>query len=184
MSIGIKNIMENSKKAITRIEWAIAIFITIVVTWVLFPHFQGYFTRAKNTRATNHIRDIRFAITQLSIDTQKWPHGCPVNQSSFPEVSLYDPQAWLMTRPTDFTLYDGCQWWQTDTWQWPYIQTIPLDPWWREYLIDFDYIVCDAVKKRDISVPVIVSLGKNGIENYPDCAHNGKTDDIFIVLNQ
>jgi Type II secretion system (T2SS), protein G len=87
-----------------------------------------------------------------------------------------------VSRPTDFTDRYGCQWSPSDGWAGPYLEKIPKDPYKRAYWYDSDYVICE--NGIDIVVPAIVSLGPNGLFDYPRCASGSTTDDSYFRIDK
>ena len=161
----------------------VVIAIVGVLAAALFPTYSQYTLRANKSRANTDLRVLQKAILQLVIDSGKTPFGCLPNTPDNHEWFLNDPNAWIMVRPTFFWQppLSNCPGWAVeDVWAWPYIQNLPQDPWWLNYYFDGDYIVC--INGFDITISAVVSYGPNNTSNYPNCAANGITDDVYIKM--
>jgi hypothetical protein len=65
--------------------------------------------KAENVKALLEIKSLRNAITMLENDTSKWPNGCPIDQTSNPEVNLTSPNSGIISAPSIFSS-GTCSW--------------------------------------------------------------------------
>lgn len=192
MVVNIKNYYRYSSKTpkqngFTVIELLIVIAIIGVLAGIVLLSLNNARTKAEAAKATLEIKSLRNTITMLENDTYKWPNGCPIDQTANPEVNLTNANAGLLSVPTIYS-QDGCSWTAVDIsrWKGPYAKSA-TDQWNNSYVFDPDYHVC--VNSIDVSYPVVVSYGGNGVQNYPTDNPSGggacntvSSDDIYIKL--
>lgn len=163
-----------SAPGFTLIELLITIAIIGLLAGVVMLNLNNARVRSRTTKAEADLRQLRTGIEQLAIDTNKWPNGCPLDQSNNPEVDLNQTNAGLISMPSVGVIDAPCEWTDADVASWggPYVQMSgALDPWGTPYYFDPDYH-----SGSDI-FPTLVSWG-------PDKAINTyNADDIYVRLH-
>ncbi len=180
-------ISKTKNSGFTVLELLVVIAIIGILTSVIMISLNNAKLKAENVKALLEIKSLRNAITMLENDTSKWPNGCPIDQTSNPEVNLTSPNSGIISAPSIFSS-GTCSWNAGDIsrWKGPYAESA-TDQWGTSYVFDPDYHICE--NSIDASYPVVVSYGRNTVQDYPtDNATLGgacnavDTDDIYVKL--
>lgn len=187
--------MKNKNKlGFTLIELLMVIgIIGLLATMVVIG--VGYARgKARISKAQHDIAELYTAISILANDTNQWPgHQTAFEVSSAANneicgedinsntctLSLSDNQSGILADDS----YAG--------WQGPYMLSIPLDPWDREYFFDTDYSIdvdnnpCSCGGGGCVDVVVIGSYGPDG-QGVPTGSTPGSygCDDIIKIIEQ
>jgi general secretion pathway protein G len=149
----------------TLIELLIVIAIIGIIAAIAIPAYSNHKERAKIAEAKSDLRNLRLAIEMLATDTEKWPNKKDVGDASG-GVEVWDLNAAAagLTSTEDDVSYPG--------WNGPYIESVPLDPWGKNYFFDTDYDI------NGTNHVVIGSFGPNGVgPNQYDA------DDVVLVFS-
>jgi len=126
----------------TIVELIVAIVVIGLLSSIVLNSISGAQNRARIAKVESELALVDRAILAMSIDTAKWPNGCPVNTNSNPEVSVELANAGLATQPPIGVIDVGCEWTAYDVTQWrgPYLADEEIvDPWDNSYVFDPDY---------------------------------------------
>ncbi|UCG64633.1 MAG: prepilin-type N-terminal cleavage/methylation domain-containing protein [Deltaproteobacteria bacterium] len=134
-------------RGFTLLELLIAIAIIGIIAAIAIPMYSNYRQKAKIAEAKSDLRNLRLAIEMLATDTEKWPNKRDVGDVGGLEVGDLNANAAGLTA-TDGS-YPG--------WNGPYIQSVPLDPWGKNYFFDNDYDI------NGTDYVVIGSFGPNTV---------------------
>lgn len=179
-------------RGFTLIELLVVVAIIGILSSIVFSALNNSRTHAKVKTTQTQLREIEKALTLLEIDTGRTAGGCPPGTlgGTSNEFSLNDSRTGLVARPTDFNLYDSCQWTPEAVLKWrgPYIET-PKDVWGNELWYDSDYHpllnasgACADTYSGDPVYAVVVSGGPNGISGGWSSGGSYDCDDIFLIL--
>ena len=185
---------QTRKTGFTLIELLVVIAIIGVLASVVLASLNTARSKGQTAKAKSELRNARSAIALLESDTGKWPNGCPIAETSNPEVYLDDAQAGIRQVPVVQDNGNGCIWTAEDVanWEGPYMQT-PIDPWGKSYWFDPDYH-----EQRDCptdnanpGAPTSVAIGSNGPNkngpiqtgNPDSIGLNYDCDDIFFKID-
>jgi prepilin-type N-terminal cleavage/methylation domain-containing protein len=173
------------KQGFTIVELLIVIVVIGVLAAIVVVAYNGVTESANGARMNSDLRNIKNAISRLSVDTNGTLFGCPTN-SFGPEGSVGSPNAGLVSIPVAGTTQESCTWsaGAVSSWRGPYIQAL-TDPWDQQYRIDLDYFICENGSGRLIAV--VLSNGPDGSLEYPTTANSGactvnSSDDIYLEL--
>jgi type II secretion system protein G len=152
------------QKGFTLIELMITIAIIGILAAIAIPNFLAYREKSKIANAESEIKGIELAITDLAIDTNRWPTGSPAGDASAGD------QVWDLNDPDAGLVANGDSW---QDWFGPYLSVVSIDPWGNNYFFDEDYEI------DGVDYVVIGSFGPNrvGPNLYDD-------DDILIILQE
>lgn len=124
--------------------------IGILISLVLYVR-QSSREKSKMAQAKQDVAEIGTAVARLFEDTRKYPHCfTSVNIGDDTEIPISSSAAGLTSSP------DAC----FTNWQGPYYSGSTIDPWGREYQIDYDYF---GPPYEDIQ-SVIKSFGSDGVD--------------------
>jgi type IV pilus assembly protein PilA len=152
------------QKGFTLIELMITIAIIGILAAIAIPNFLAYREKSKIANAESEMKGIELAITDLILDTNRWPTGNPAGDASNGD------QVWDLN-DADAGLVANAGSWQD--WFGPYLIEVSIDPWGNNYFFDEDYEI------DGVDYVVIGSFGPNrvGPNLYDD-------DDILIILQE
>ena len=149
------------------IEILVVIGAIGILVGIAVPAYNGYRERAQIAEAMSDLKRIEAAIIALATNTGQWPMHLGVGvTTSGPTNEIYD----LNAANAGLVIDDAGT--PYPNWNGPYIPSVPLDPWGKNYYFDQDYDV------NGVTMPVIGSFG-------PDkcCPNNYNTgDDVIIVF--
>ncbi len=149
------------------VEILITISIIGILSSIVLTNLTDSRERAKIAKAQLELRGIRNAVLLLSSDTQLWPGGlaldlvgCGASNNEIGDLST--DEAGIVGNDGTFD----------PNWNGPYMESIPVDPWGRNYFFDTDYQIEDTSWTA-----VLGSLGPNGgaINDYD-------SDNIITIL--
>ena len=147
----------------TLIEIIVNITIIAILAAIALPAYTIFKDKANAGKAKSDLRTIQIAVELLASDTEKWPGGIGVGLINKKKISdLSQKESGLITEDSK----------KFPNWAGPYIESIPTDPWGRDYFFEGDY---------KISGTTHAVLGSHGpIEK------TGKTlvgdDDVILIL--
>lgn len=147
----------------TLIEIIVNITIIAILAAIALPAYTIFKDKANAGKAKSDLRTIQIAVELLASDTEKWPGGIGVGLINKKKISdLSQKESGLITEDSK----------KFPNWAGPYIESIPTDPWGRDYFFEGDY---------QISGTKHAVLGSHGpIEK------TGKTlvgdDDVILIL--
>lgn len=183
------NIFTKRTRGFTLIELLVVIAIIGILASVVLNSLNTARAKAKITKATAELRNLRTAIGSLEDDTGKWPNGCPVEKSvtgSSNEIRFSVANAGIISVPsvgvTDATTDPPCEWTASEvaTWKGPYMPSA-LDPWGNPYWFDSDYYPRKNCGNPSATAVVVVeSHGPNGVGGAQSA--NYDCDDVFIEI--
>lgn len=182
--------MKKNNKGFTLIELLVVIAIIGILSSIVLVSLNIARQKGKIAAVRLQLKSIENGIVMLESDTGKSIKGCPINVDAGGEFSLSDAESGLLSVPTDFANYGGCQWSAEDTTKWngPYINS-PVDPWGNQYWYDEDYHPlrdadpsCTDTYLGDPTYPVIASGGPNGVNGAE--VSNYDCDDIFRIIGE
>jgi len=168
----------------------VVIAIIGVLAGIIIINTSSAREKAKLAKVNADLYELNTAITTLSIDTGKWPNGCPIAESNNPEVALNLNTAGIKERPPVGVVDAPCEWTSEEVaaWRGPYTYNME-DPWKKSYYFDPDFYVCES--GQGVAKPAIESYGPNMIQNYPSSCNSvgcGCTvvnlDDIVLFLER
>lgn len=171
--------IRHSQGGFTIVELLIAIVVVGLLANLVINTFGDIQTRARNSTASQALRDIEQAILRLAVDTGKWPNGCPPDQVNDPEADIESVNAGLTQVPTAGVISAPCQWEfsEVDNWFGPYVSDDEiLDPWGNSFEFDPDfyaYANCSSITTEPVQA-AIVSYGPDG-SRYT-------CDDVYRIL--
>ncbi len=134
-----------------------------ILAAIAIPAYTIFKDKAKTGKAKSDLRAIQNAVELLAADTEKWPGGIVVGLINKKKISdLSEKASGLITE--DSKIFPN--------WAGPYIESIPKDPWDRDYFFEGDY---------KISGTKHAVLG-----SYGPIEKNGKTlvddDDVILIF--
>ncbi len=147
----------------TLIEIIVNIAIIAILVAIAIPAYTIFKDKANTGKAKSDLRAIQNAVEILASDTEKWPGGIEVGLINKKKISdLSQKESGLITEDSK----------KFPNWAGPYIESIPKDPWDRDYFFEGDY---------KISGTKHAVLG-----SYGPIEKNGKTlvsdDDVILIL--
>ena len=146
----------------TLIELLIVIAIIGILAAIAIPAYSNHKEKAKIAEAKSDLRNLQLAIEMLATDTEKWPNKRDVGDTTG-GLEVWD----LNAATAGLTSTDGSYL----GWNGPYIQSVPLDPWGKNYFFDTDYNI------NGTNYPVVGSFGPNKVgPNVYDA------DDVILLL--
>lgn len=154
-----------NSRGFTLVEVLVVCAIISVLSGISIPAYLGFGKKAEIARAKADLKNIQLAMDLLVIDTDQWPgpsnaNAISPNGSNNEVWDLSLPQAGLVATNGAFNTWDG-----------PYLASMPLDPWGNKYFFDSDY----EIDGQDFAV--IGSFGPNGVgPNQYD------SDDVVVFL--
>jgi general secretion pathway protein G len=145
----------------TLVEVLVSISIIGILAAMAVPAYIVLKDRAKIAQAKSDLKNIQLAIEALAIDTNRWPGPQSVGVTANQEVwNLNSSSAGLVATNGQFPSWNG-----------PYLQSVPSDPWGSNYFFDPDYRI------KGVNYPAIGSFGPN------KCCQNAyDSDDVVLVL--
>ncbi|MDP4011633.1 MAG: prepilin-type N-terminal cleavage/methylation domain-containing protein [Candidatus Roizmanbacteria bacterium] len=160
----------------TLIELIVVIGIIGVLATLGIGSYSNIQKNARITKSLSDLRDIRVALLQLELDSNKLPGGLPTNPCvQNPESNLNACTAGLLCNSGIFSNWNG-----------PYIEGNLLDFWGRPYYFDPDYRCrtyvkgCESVA-NNAWVRVVQTFGNDGIQGYGD-GDTRDTDNVVLIL--
>ncbi len=169
------------QEGFTLIELLVVISIIGFLSTIMIIATVQARQKAKIAKTKKELATIITAIYNLSVDTGRWPNGCPPESADSAETMLNSSWAGMLTSPqlgfdaAWSTNPGGCGWTAADIAQWrgPYVDRI-IDPWGNSYFYDPDFRDIDNVYK-----PAVESFGVNGVQDYYG---NGLTTDDIVTF--
>ncbi len=147
----------------TLIEIIVNIAIIAILAAIAIPAYTIFKDKANIGKVKSDLRAIQNAVEILASDTEKWPGGIEVGLINKKKISdLSKKESGLITEDSN----------KFPNWAGPYIESIPTDPWGREYFFEGDY------KITGTKLAVLGSYGpieKNGKKSVSD-------DDVILIL--
>jgi len=147
----------------TLLEIIVNIAIIAILTAIAIPAYTIFKDKANTGKAKSDLRAIQNAVELLAADTEKWPGGIVVGLINKKKISdLSKKASGLITEDSK----------KFSNWAGPYIESIPKDPWDRDYFFEGDY------KIKGTKYAVLGSYGpieKNGKKLVSD-------DDVILIL--
>lgn len=119
------------RNGFTLIELLVVILILAILAALIVPRLFSHVDDAKRSRALSDVQQLTSDLTRFRMDTGRFPTD---------EEGL---QA-LMSRPSD-----------VNTWNGPYIEKLPTDPWGSEYVYK---------DQGGDATPLVESYGADGAE--------------------
>lgn len=135
----------HNQKSFTLIELLVVIAIIGLLATIVMISVGSVREKAMIAKSQADVVNLYKAIQMLELDTSKGPNGCPLDQTTNPEISLDSKQAGLIERPdVGVTPNSGgkCEWTQDaiNHWNGPYIAPHELyDHWGNKLWFDPDY---------------------------------------------
>jgi len=147
----------------TLLEIIVNIAIIAILVAIAIPAYTIFKDKANTGKAKSDLRAIQNAVELLASDTNKWPGGIEVGLINKKKISdLSKKASGLITEDSK----------KFSNWAGPYIESIPKDPWERDYFFEGDY------KISGTKHAVLGSYGpieKNGKKLVSD-------DDVILIL--
>lgn len=147
----------------TLLEIIVNIAIIAILLAIAIPAYTIFKDKANTGKAKSDLRAIQNAVELLASDTDKWPGGIVVGLINKKKISdLSKKASGLITEDSK----------KFSNWAGPYIESIPKDPWDRDYFFEGDY------KISGTKYAVLGSYGpieKNGKKLFSD-------DDVILML--
>lgn len=147
----------------TLLEIIVNIAIIAILLAIAIPAYTIFKDKANTGKAKSDLRAIQNAVELLASDTDKWPGGIVVGLINKKKISdLSKKASGLITEDSK----------KFSNWAGPYIESIPKDPWDRDYFFEGDY------KISGTKHAVLGSYGpieKNGKKLFSD-------DDVILIL--
>ncbi len=147
----------------TLLEIIVNIAIIAILVAIAIPAYTSFKDKANTAKAKSDLRAIQNAVELLASDTEKWPGGIGVGLINKKKISdLSKKASGLITEDSK----------KFPNWAGPYIESIPKDPWDRDYFFEGDY------KISGTKYAVLGSYGpieKNGKKLVSD-------DDVILIL--
>lgn len=167
-------------KGFTLIELLVVIAIIGLLATLGVSAFNSARNSAKEKGAQHEIKLIYDAINMLANDTGKWPGQQQIDKlgsggsnevcSDGCSYGLSDARAGIIATDGNYSSWAG-----------PYRDTMPLDPWGRQYFFDSDYQVLNSepcAGRGGCSTAVVIgSYGPNGTGN-----NQYNSDDIIRII--
>jgi len=150
-----------NERGFTLVELILVVAILSVLLVSGLVAYGNFRDRAKKVQVLAQLKKIQFAIDNLALDTDQWPGPNPVGDIA--SETVYD----LKTRNAGLVQANN----NFDNWNGPYIDSIPLDPWGKDYFFDPNYRIGSEI------FVVIGSFGPNGTGKNRDDG-----DNIVIIL--
>jgi prepilin-type N-terminal cleavage/methylation domain-containing protein len=173
-----------SQAGMSILEILVVIAIIGIISGVVLVNMAGARQKSRIAKSEADLKLLRDAVALLESDTGKWPNGCPIEETSNPDVDLDAPAAGIREQPI-VGLIDGLCEWTDETvaaWKGPYSDHT-RDVWGRSYRFAPDYATnCDG--STVVYRPVLQSLGEDGVQTYPvDASCNPQdTDDVYLII--
>jgi len=169
------------KGGFTLIEVLIVIAIIGLLSTITVVYVKSARYESKEKKVLHDISQICKAIEVLANDTNRWPGGQParaVNAANGNEICPDGCAEGITSSSTGIIDTDGTFF----GWSGPYMDSIPDDPWGRQYFFDTDYLVRPDDKPCAgaggcVNAAVLGSYGPNGKGN-----NSYDSDDIIMVL--
>ena len=147
----------------TLLEIIVNMAIIAILVAIAIPSYTIFKDKANTGKAKSDLRAIQNAVEILASDTNKWPGGIEVGLINKKKISdLSKKASGLITEDSK----------KFPNWAGPYIESIPKDPWDRDYFFEGDY------KISGTKYAVLGSYGpieKNGKKLVSD-------DDVILIL--
>ncbi len=145
----------------TLIELIVVVAIIGLLVAIAIPQFSSYRDKARIALVWADLRNIQRAMEMLASDTEKWPGPNLVGTTANQEVwDFNSTQAGLVATNGGFPSWNG-----------PYVQSVPKDPWGSDYFFDPDYMI------GGVDYAVVGSFEPNKVgQNVYDL------DDIYLIL--
>lgn len=147
----------------TLLEIIVNIAIIAILLAIAIPAYTIFKDKANTGKAKSDLRAIQNAVELLASDTDKWPGGIVVGLINKKKISdLSKKASGLITEDSK----------KFSNWAGPYIESIPKDPWDRDYFFEGDYKISGTKQA------VLGSYGpieKNGKKLFSD-------DDVILIL--
>ncbi|MEX0931815.1 MAG: prepilin-type N-terminal cleavage/methylation domain-containing protein [Candidatus Paceibacterota bacterium] len=142
----------NTHRGFTLVEILITIAIIGILSSIILVNVTSARERAMIAKAELEIRSLRNSVLLLSDDTRLWPGGQDIDvvACSGTGNEVMD----LSTGSAGILSNDGTF---GSTWNGPYAQEVPTDPWGRNYFFDTDYSM-----GGNSWIVAVGSLGPNG----------------------
>lgn len=151
---------QRDRVGFTLVEIMVVVAIIGLLAAIAIPAFQKARQAARLNIARNDLRVLSGAVTQLAMDTGRWPGGIEIRVQGDAETwDLRSAGAGLLSTDGSFPNWNG-----------PYCRPVPIDPWGSPYFFDPDYSI------NGKSLPVVGSFGPNrqGKNMYD-------SDDIYSI---
>lgn len=170
---------QKNQTGFTLIELLVVIAIIGILSSIVTTSVNSARAKAKIAKVQMDLLQIKSAITMLANDTDKWPGREAAAGTASPQPvdtvrctgggvnevqNLNDAQTGLTVSHASYPGWNG-----------PYMTSVPLDPWGRNYFFDTDYD--HAPTGDDILSAALGSYGPNGVGN-----NLYDSDDIIIKL--
>jgi len=151
-------------RGFTLVEILVVLGIISILAGIAVPAYNGYTQKAKKAAVMQDLKRIETAIIALGTDTGQWPkHQAIGAVSTSGGNEIYD----LNAASSGLVATDGA----FPNWNGPYIPSVPLDPWGRNYFFDTDYQISGVNR---------IVLGSYG--TGPVCQNCYAATDIRIIL--
>lgn len=148
-------------KGFTLLELLVVIAIIGILAAIAIPAYSSFKDKAKIAQAQSDLKTIQIAVEQLAIDTNRWPGPNTIGVTADIEIwDLTASSAGLIAATAAFV-----------DWRGPYLPSIPLDPWGKNYFFDPDYSI------NGKNFVVLGSFGPNKC-----CPNAYDADDVIILL--
>jgi general secretion pathway protein G len=150
----------------TLLELIVNIAIIGLLVAIAIPAYTTFRDRARIATVRADLKNIQLAMEALAIDTEKWPGPQTVGVTADQEVwDLSTGSAGLVKTSGGFP-----------NWKGPYMQSVPKDPWGKNYFFDPDYYTSGQMGVGPQSA-VIGSFGPNKC-----CQNTYDSDNIYLLL--
>ncbi|MEE9231249.1 MAG: type II secretion system protein GspG [Acidobacteriota bacterium] len=146
---------------LTLLELMVSVAIIGILAAIAIPAYTTYLEKARIVQVKVDLTYIQRAIEMLEGDTGKWPGPNNAGVTANPEVwDLNSPKGGLVATNGGFPSWNG-----------PYTDSVPKDPWGSDYFFDPDYFI------GGIKSVVVGSFGPNGC-----CPNKYDSDDVYLIL--